>query len=111
MPKTRFIRKPCTLEDVRTGTEEYKRFFDSEGTDYYVAEELRLSSQEWESLTGSFLENRPCFRRFSERNLPETTEGTPCIRVTCPCSEIALVIDTQGYDYARYVGIETADSF
>ena len=26
--------------------------------------------------------------------------------MTAPGSEIALIIDTQGYDYARYVGIE-----
>ncbi len=110
MPKTIFVRKPSNLAELKSGIEECKRLFDSKGADYYVAEELKLSNQEWERLTESFLEDRFCFHQFSEKNLPETEEGTPCIRVTCPSSEIALIIDTQGYDYARYIGIETDNS-
>ena len=109
MPKTIFVRKPSNLVELKSGIEEYKRLFNSKGSDYYVAEELQLSNQEWERLTESFLDDRYCFHQFSEKNLPDTEEGTPCIRVTCPSSEIALIIDTQGYDYARYVGIEEAD--
>ena len=30
--------------------------------------------------------------------------------MTCPSSEIALIIDTQGYDYARYVRIEETNA-
>ena len=110
MPKTIFVRKPMNLAELKSGIEECKRLFDSKGADYYVAEELQLSNQEWERLTESFLEDRFCFHQFSEKNLPETEEGMPCMRVTCPSSEIALIIDTQGYDYARYVGIEADNS-
>lgn len=110
MPKTIFVRKPVTLAEVKNGIEECKRLFGSKGADYYVAEELQLSNQEWERLTESLLDDRYCFHQFSEKNHPETEEGTPCIRVTCPSSEIALIIDTQGYDYARYVGIEEANN-
>ena len=111
MPKTIFVRKPSNLAELKSGIEEYKRLFNSKGSDYYVAEELQLSNQEWERLTGSFLEDRFCFHQFSEKNYPVTEEGTPCLRITCPGSEIALIIDTQGYDYARYVGIENIDCF
>ena len=110
MPKTIFVRKPSNLAELKSGIEECKRLFNSKGSDYYVAEELQLSNQEWERLTESFLEDRFCFHQFSEKNLPTTEQGEPCIRVTCPSSEIALIIDTQGYDYARYVGIEEADA-
>ena len=110
MPKTIFVRKPMNLAELKSGIEECKRLFDSKGADYYVAEELQLSNQEWERLTESFLDDRFCFHQFSEKNLPETAEGTPCMRVTCPSSKIALIIDTQGYDYARYVGIEADNS-
>ena len=106
MPKTIFARKPINLAQVKSDTEEMKRLFNSQGDDYYVAEELKLSNREWESLTDSLLEDRFCFHRFSERNLPTTEEGVPCIRVTTPGSQNALIVDTQGYDYARYVGIE-----
>lgn len=110
MPKTIFVRKPSNLAELKSGIEECKRLFDSKGADYYVAEELQLSNQEWERLTESFLDDRFCFHQFSEKNLPETEGGTPCIRVTCSSSEIALIIDTQGYDYARYIGIENDSS-
>ena len=110
MPKTIFVRKPVTLAEVKSRIEECKRLFDSKEADYYVAEELQLSNQEWERLTESLLDDRYCFRQFSAKNYPETEEGTPCIRVTCPSSEITLIIDTQGYDYARYVGFEETNT-
>ncbi len=110
MPKTIFARKPVNLNQLKSDVADLKRLFNSQGDAYYVAEELQLSNQEWERLTESFLEDRCRFRQFSEKNLPDTEEGTPCIRVTCPSSEIALIIDTQGYDYARYVGIEEAET-
>ena len=28
------------------------------------------------------------------------------MRVTCPQSEMVLIIDPQGFDYPRYVGLE-----
>ena len=110
MPKTIFARKPVNLNQLKSDVADLKRLFNSQGDAYYVAEELQLSNQEWERLTESFLEDRFCFHQFSEKNLPTTEQGEPCIRVTCPSSEIALIIDTQGYDYARYVGIEEADT-
>ena len=106
MPKTIFARKPVNLNQLKSDVTDLKRLFNSQGDAYYVAEELQLSNQEWERLTEDFLADRPCFHQFSEKNLPATEEGTPYIRVTAPGSEIALIIDTQGYDYARYVGIE-----
>ena len=110
MPKTIFARKPVDLDQLKSDVADLKRLFNSQGDAYYVAEELQLSNQEWERLTEDFLADRPCFHQFSEKNLPVTEEGTPCIRVTTPGSEFALIIDTQGYDYARYVGFEANDS-
>ena len=94
MPKTIFARKPFDLDQLKSDVADLKRLFNSQGDAYYVAEELQLSNQEWERLTESFLDDRFCFHQFSEKNLPETEEGTPCMRVTCPSSEIALIIDT-----------------
>ena len=106
MPKTVFARKPVDLAQVKSDIEDMIRLFNSRGDAYYVAEELQISNGEWERLTDNLLEDRSCFHQFSERHLPTTKEGVPCIRVTAPGSQIALIIDTQGYDYARYVGIE-----
>ena len=110
MSKTIFVRKPGTLAEVKAGIAEHKRFFDSKGGDYYVAEERQLSNQEWQEFTNSFLTDREWISDFCAKEYPANGKQTPCIRVTCPGSEIALIVDPQGFDYARYVGIETADS-
>ena len=110
MSKTIFVRKPSTLAEVKAGIAEHKRFFDSKGGDYYVAEERQLSNQEWEEFTNSFLTDREWITEFNAKEYPADGDQIPCIRVTRPDLEIALIIDPQGFDYARYVGIETADS-
>ena len=110
MSKTIFVRKPSTLAEVKAGIAEHKRFFDSKGGDYYVAEERQLSNQEWREFTNSFLTDREWISEFNAKEYAADGEQLPCIRVTCPGSEIALIVDPQGFDYARYVGIETADS-
>ena len=110
MSKTIFVCKPSTLTEVKDGIAEHKHFFDSKGGDYYVAEERQLSNQEWQEFTNSFLTDREWISDFCAKEYPANGKQVPCIRVTCPGSEIALIVDPQGFDYARYVGIETADS-
>lgn len=110
MSKTIFVCKPSILTEVKDGIAEHKRFFDSKGGDYYVAEERQLSNQEWQEFTNSFLTDREWISDFCAKEYPANGKQVPCIRVTCPGSEIALIVDPQGFDYARYVGIETADS-
>ncbi|MBR2790677.1 MAG: hypothetical protein IKD70_08740 [Eggerthellaceae bacterium] len=108
MPKTVFVRKPVNLSDVTSALEANVGPYASKGRDYYVAEERQLSNREWEDLTSWLLKDREWIKAFSAKNFRITDRADPCIRVTCPSSEIALIIDPQGYDYARYVGIEDA---
>ena len=43
MPKTTFVRKPCTLDDVRTRAAQIEERHGGEALDsYYVAEEIQL---------------------------------------------------------------------
>ena len=107
MKKTIFARKPTDLEQLKSDIADLKHYFHSEGTPYYVGMDLKLTKKEWASLTADLLVNRPYFKKFNARELPETEEGIPCVRITAPGSQIALIIDTQAYDYARYAGIET----
>ena len=42
MPKTTFVRKPCTLEDVRNRAAQIKERHGGEAPDsYYIAEEIQ----------------------------------------------------------------------
>lgn len=106
MLNTIFARKPMNLNQAMDDIEEMKYAYGFEGDAYYVAQELQVSAQEWKNMTEDFMAYRPCFHQFSQRNLRTTKKGAPCIRVTTPGSKIALIIITEGCDYARYVGIE-----
>ena len=105
--KTIFVRKPSNMTDVLEGIAAHKRYFDSAGENRYIAEEITLSEKEWKSLTNDFLRDRGWIAEFSAHDYPILGNDTmPCIRVTCKSDSRVLIIDPEGYDYARYVGIE-----
>ena len=113
MPKTTFARKPSTLADVRNDMAAIHAMHrqkdqPEDQEEYYIAEEIELSPGEWEDLTSSLLADRDWIEAFSAKDYPNDGGGVPCLRVTSASSEIALLIDTQGYTYARYVAIEAA---
>jgi len=109
MPRTFFARKPVSLQQLKSDDIQLRTAFHSQGEQYYIAEEKKLSNQEWDKFTNDLLADTDWAYAFASRNYPETEDGVPCIRVTTPGSEIALIIDTQGYSYARYIGIESVD--
>ena len=107
--KTTFARKPSTLRDVLHDSRQIRSWH--EGTDnnpYYVAEEKHLIASDWSAFIDSFLEYRDWISEFSRRNYPYKGEAAACIRVTGENSDIVLLVNPEGYDYARYVGIESA---
>ena len=107
MKKAFFTCKPANLEEVK---EAYERA-EANGTmdilqqTYYIASRKTLNTAEWDSLTSAFLEDRDWLTGFSEKNYGMKGTATPCILVRCPEKKKALLIDTQGYAYARYVAI------
>ena len=107
MPKTTFVRKPCTLDDVRTGARIIEARHDGEAMDsYYVAKEVQLEENEFFALHKDLLSDRDWIREFSNQDLPMKGNAVPAIRVTCKVSLYVLIIDPQGYNYPRYVGQE-----
>ena len=107
MPKTTFVRKPICLDDVRDGVRWIIKHFGPERDSYYVAAERHLSQTEWAEFTSDLFADRDWIREFSNQNHP-SIEGAPaCIRVTGEGCETILLVDPQGYSYARYVAIES----
>lgn len=109
MPKTTFVRKPCTLSDVREETSQIERRHGSQPRDsYYVAEELQLPENSFFELCDDLLSDRDWVAAFSNRLYPMKDGAVPAIRVTCAHSLTVLIIDPQGFSYPRYVGIGEA---
>ena len=107
MKKAFFTSKPATLEEVKEAYEYAK----ANGTmetllqPYYIASRKTLTIMEWNNFINAFLQDRDWLTKFSEKNYGMKSKSTPCILVRCPEQTISLLIDTQGYAYARYVAI------
>ena len=107
MPKTTFVRKPCTLDEVRFRATCIEARHDGEALDsYYVAKEVQLEENEFFALHEDLVSERDWIREFSNQEYPMRGDAVPAIRVTCKGSLYVLIIDPQGYDYPRYVGQE-----
>lgn len=110
MLKTTFVRKPCTIDDVRTGTEWIEARSGGKPADsYYIAEEVQLEENEFFALQDDLLADRSWIHAFSNRLHPMKGSSVPAIRVSCKGSLTVLIIDPQGYDYPRCVGLENPD--
>ena len=107
MPKTTFVRKPCTLDDVRTRAAQFEERHGGASLDsYYVAEEIQLGENVFFELHEDLVSARDWCREFSHRLHPMVDGAVPAIRVSCRGSLTVLIIDPQGFDYPRYVGLE-----
>ena len=107
MPKTTFVRKPCTLDDVRTHAAQIKERHSGEALDsYYVAEEIQLEENAFFELHEDLVSDRDWCREFSNQLHPMVDGAVAAIRVTCRGSLTVLIIDPQGFDYPRYVSLE-----
>ena len=103
--KNIFINKPMNLEEVK---EQLERYPDMEPEAYHIAATRKISPTEWDDLTSCFLDDREWLSNFSKKlQSNENTDWSKrnCIKVTCKGQPFSLLIDTQGYDYARYVAI------
>ena len=107
MPKTTFVRKPCTLDDVRRGAQWIETRHGGEAlNNYYIAKEVQLEENEFFDLHEDLVSDRDWIREFSNQEHPMKGDAVPAIRVTCKGSLYVLIIDPQGYNYPRYVGQE-----
>ena len=107
MPKTIFIRKPSTLEEVQ---ERSRSFAEKRGekafSDYYIAEEVQLEANEFFDLCENLMEVYDWIEWFSDHMYCSKDGAVAAMRVTCSQSAMVLIIDPQGFDYPRYVGLE-----
>lgn len=109
MLKTTFICKPCTLADVRDGAFQIESRHGGLSRDsYYIAEELQLPKNSFFELCDNLLADRDWVAAFSNRLYPMKGDAVPAIRITCAHSLTVLIIDPQGFDYPRYVGLGEA---
>ncbi|MGF9741603.1 ArdC family protein [Priestia megaterium] len=122
--KAYFVRKPSTAREVMQS--EYKEY-----DRYTIKEEFVISSKEFYNLCSNLIVDNDLFEDFkggtfsttdptdenetrSFYQLSETEQNQffkgayrACVKVSSEGSKFSLIIDPQGYNYARYVAIET----
>ena len=91
MPKTRFIRNACTLDEVRERTQWLERYCGEQPLDrYYVAKEIQLQENDFFELCDNLLVDRDWVAAFSNRLYPARDGAVAVIRVTCKATTIRV---------------------
>lgn len=102
--KTYFIRKATTLAEMKD-TLRHASSLGYELRPYTIAREIELDSAAWARFTKNLCDTQDWLADFSrdarEQGLYKR-DAVPCILVRKAGSDEAIIVDTQGYDYARY---------
>ena len=98
-----FGRKVSDLEELREITEAaIKR--GQQGQPYTITREVRLEDREFKSFTEDFFEDQPWITK-EDGGVNEAGE-IRCILVINKDTGEKVLVNTEGYDYPRYTGLE-----
>ena len=100
MSKTIFIWQAVDLGDLAYQLEKTK----AKPTEYVIEKKIVIGKNEWNYLTQDFFS----YKDYIEENLDLMyceNEIFHCILVTSEGQEAGILIESEGYAYARYVGL------
>lgn len=101
--KALFGRKVTDLEKLKALTEAARRK-GQQGQAYSVTREVMLADSDFSAFSGDFLEDQPWITR-EDGGMNEAGE-IRCIRVVNKDTGEKVLVNTEGYDYPRYTGLE-----
>ena len=94
--KVRMERKPCHIGDVKVG--EFSTI-----EECIVVNDLEVANKEWKDIVNDFFKHNDIWENIGGSNEQDMTLVT---RLTNKVTKEVIFVNTEGYDYARYVGIE-----
>lgn len=101
--KAVFGRKLCDMEELKDLTERALKQ-GRKGQDYLVTREVELDDKEFRDFTRDFLEDQPW---ITKEDGGMNKEGqVHCIRVINKETGKRVLVNNEGYFYARYVALE-----
>jgi len=101
--KALFGRKISDIEELRKATV-FSKNEGSTGSNYVVTREVELSDAEFKELTNDLLKDQPWITK--EDGGPNEDGELRCIRVINLSTGEKLLINSEGYDFPRYVALE-----
>ena len=98
-----FGRKICDIEELRELTSRANKE-GRKGQPYTVIREVILDDEDFKKFSSDFLENQPWI--LPEDGGVNRAGEIRCIRVINSCTGEKVLVNSEGYDYARYTGLE-----
>lgn len=98
--KAVMLRKASSVKDWQEIVKQY----DCKAGEIVIEKTLVISEEEYKSLCGDFFE----YREYITDNLNEMYMENGvwhCMLVKSPTSETGILIESEGYDYARYTAV------
>ncbi len=97
MQKAKFVRKACDISDLRDSIKEYN----TKAEPYVIEKVIELTKEQFEYLVNDFF----AIRKWIAENVGKMwyENGTwHCILAKTKDCTTAILIESEGYDYARY---------
>jgi len=103
-----FIRKPTSFDEINEHTQTYESRNSSQRSPYYVFKTIELDTSKYDDFINNRLGHTHKFIADNAEGCHENKFGIlQCIRVVNKDKPLdSLLIQSEGYDYARYVAIE-----
>lgn len=97
LTSVRFFRKPCNIQDLQDTTPIIKP------SPFEVAKVVEVSAMEYQYFTTHLLADAPFIAaNHGVTGYDEQTGITRCLLVTARSVRGGVLVDSQGYNYARY---------
>lgn len=100
MQKAIFIRKALSVKDYFAKA----RMWQIDSESYVVEKVVKLDKNEYICLVNDFMK----YRNWITENIPNMKKENGvwhCIMAKCEGEKYALLIESEGYDYARYTAV------
>lgn len=103
-----FVRKPSNISEVEEITANYKGTSNKKGVPYYVFDTIELDGPNYTDFINEYLlVDHPIVANIAERCGVNQHGIWKCLRVVnCDKPTQRILIQSEGYHYARYVAIE-----
>ena len=102
-----FARKVCTLHELESEMRSLTSRPKSRFENAFIAAEREMDMGEWREFTDNILAHQDWLEEFSglASDAGLYGERRPCIKVWCKAYPKAIIINTEGYDHARYTSL------
>ncbi len=102
-----FARKVCTLHELESEMRSMRSRPKPRYEKSFIAAEREMNVDEWREFIDDMMAHQDWLEEFSGLASAAGLYGErrPCIKVWCRACPKAIIINTEGYDHARYTSL------